>query len=70
MVKILDSLFQLNAAGDVTRMRGEEVAPDSQLVRILAERGDGAPPQDTAWALRGAYSFAKRLRSTDEEPGA
>jgi len=69
MVKILDSLFELNATGNVTRLRGEEVAADSQLLRVLAEHGDAAPPKDTDWALRGAYSFAKRLQSTNEEPG-
>lgn len=61
MKKTLDSLFELNDAGSITRLRGEKIESASHLIRVLAEHGESAPPKETDWVLKGAYSFARRI---------
>ena len=62
MNKPLNTLFDLDESGTLTHIQGVEVAPGPGILRVLTEHESEAPPRETAWALTGAYRFAKRLQ--------
>jgi hypothetical protein len=59
----MTSLFELDGDGATTHVRGETISPADNLMRVLSEQETFGPPAETAWALSGAYLFAKRLQA-------
>jgi len=59
----LESLFELDAAGSVTEIRGVEVQQEGQVIAVLTEQEGMEPPRSTSWALSGPYDFAERVQS-------
>ncbi len=55
-------VFKSDETGRVTHVRG--VVLPARLIHVVTDTSvtDRAPRRDTAWVLRGAYNFIRRVR--------
>ena len=58
----LEPLFALDGTGAVTEIRGVGVQQEGQVIAVLADGQQDAPPRTTSWALSAAYEFALQLQ--------
>lgn len=62
-------LFESDDAGQVTHVRGLALPPGVIHMVAGGSVSDRSPGRDTAWVIRGAYRFARRVQGSPEKGG-
>jgi hypothetical protein len=56
-----DKLFELDNSGKITSVRGVEVKPEDQVIRVLSNQELPAHHTHSSRTLTSAYEFAGRM---------